>query len=801
MKKFAYRALASAGAMLLIPGMQGLGGLGGVAQAQPEDRMIEEIVVTARKREETLQDVPFAVQALSGDELSQRGANSLEDASNNIAGFTVQNLGPGQSQVAIRGISAGQIVRDQPGVKEQVGVYLDESVISLSLFTPDLDFYDMNRIEVLRGPQGTLYGSGSLSGTVKYVSNQPQMQVAEGAYQLGLSQISDGGFGSSSKGMINLPHGDTMALRLVGYNTEYGGWIDAAQPHENTRKDVNNGSRAGFRAAVKWVPSATIRLTPRIIYQTVNVNGFNREDVFNALANPFTTTRPTVSLGENEQYTQLQEGFSDEFLLADAVLEVDFAHFSLTSISSYTDREVEVLRDASALTLGVLSANRDAFGFDDETANDVIESLDGPLFDNTSVEVITQEIRLAGGNERFDWVGGLFYSDIRRSYGQNLPVTGFEQLTGVETEGQINETDSLFYSAIPYNFEQMALFGELTWWLTPKLSVSAGARFYDFEEERVLNFDGLFANQSIGVPGRTSSDGINPRVLVGYDLTETTQINGQIAQGFRLGGINDPLNTGACNQQDLETFSPFATRFDDEEVTNYEVGVKTGLMGGSATLNASVFHADIENLQVTLDAGTCSSRLVYPVDDARATGVEFEFEAYLGRQFNIAAAGSYVDTEIQQTLTSEGQVIGGVRKGNRFATTPEFQLSLAGTYEFAWNAVWDGYAVLSAQFIGDRFTQLADQEPGAGFTDPSASQIGNAPSMSLFVDPELPAYQIVNLRVGARSGQWELAGFVNNLTNERALQSYDRELGGVARLGYRVNQPLTVGTTLSYFFE
>ena len=131
------------------------------------DNEVQELVVTARKRDEALIDVPFSISAQSEKMLRERGVTNIEELSRSVAGFTVQNLGPGQSQVAIRGISAGQIVRDQPGVKEQVGVYLDESVISLSLFTPDLDLFDLNRVEVLRGPQGTLYGSGSLSGTVQ----------------------------------------------------------------------------------------------------------------------------------------------------------------------------------------------------------------------------------------------------------------------------------------------------------------------------------------------------------------------------------------------------------------------------------------------------------------------------------------------------------------------------------------------------------------------------------------------------------------------------------------------------------
>ncbi|MEC8771300.1 MAG: TonB-dependent receptor plug domain-containing protein, partial [Pseudomonadota bacterium] len=129
------------------------------------------IIVTATKRDSTIQDVPFSINAQTQEDIQKSGANNLEDISRNVAGLSVQNLGPGQSQVLVRGVSAGQIVRDQPGVKEQVGVYLDESVISLSLFTPDLDLFDLNRVETLRGPQGTLFGSGSVGGTIRYITN------------------------------------------------------------------------------------------------------------------------------------------------------------------------------------------------------------------------------------------------------------------------------------------------------------------------------------------------------------------------------------------------------------------------------------------------------------------------------------------------------------------------------------------------------------------------------------------------------------------------------------------------------
>src|SRR5438132_4655798 len=196
------------------------------AEEEKKPKVTEEMVVTARKREETVQDVPISVAAPTESELRDRGADTIEDVAANVAGFSVQNLGPGQSQIAIRGVSSGQIVRDQPGVKEQVGVYLDESVISLSLFTPDIDLFDLSRVEVLRGPQGTLFGSGSESGTVRYITNQPRLGISESVGEFTVESPKGGSVGGSAKFATNIPIGTTTAARIVGYYTRYGGFID-----------------------------------------------------------------------------------------------------------------------------------------------------------------------------------------------------------------------------------------------------------------------------------------------------------------------------------------------------------------------------------------------------------------------------------------------------------------------------------------------------------------------------------------------------------------------------------------------
>ena len=206
-----------------------------------DTQLTEEVTVTATKREQAILDVPFSVAAAAEETLRMRGVDGIEGVAANVPGLTVQNLGPGQSQVAVRGVSAGQIVRDQPGVKEQVGVYLDESVISMSLFTPDLDLFDTRRVEVLRGPQGTLFGSGSLTGTVRYITNPPELNVQKAFAELSVTGVDGGSAGLNGKFGFNAPLGDKAALRVVSYYDRIAGFIDAVRPDLAVRENVNDG--------------------------------------------------------------------------------------------------------------------------------------------------------------------------------------------------------------------------------------------------------------------------------------------------------------------------------------------------------------------------------------------------------------------------------------------------------------------------------------------------------------------------------------------------------------------------------
>ncbi len=668
----------------------------------PSVRGLEEITVTARKRSESLQDVPFSINAQTEGRMRDSGITNIEEIARNVAGFTVQNLGPGQSQVAIRGISAGQIVRDQPGVKEQVGVYLDESVLSLSLFTPDLDLFDLNRVEVLRGPQGTLFGSGSLSGTVRYITNKPNVNETEFAMEAALTSIDSGSEGGNIRAMLNLPLiKGKAAIRAVGYYNHTPGYIDAVQPDLSINKDVNSADRYGGRLALELRPTDTLTITPRVVVQKVDADGFNRVDIYNILGNPFTTTRPAVTLGKREQFTQLEEDFDDSFLLVDNTIEWDIGDVSLTSVTSYTDREVLVVRDATQLSASITFQ---VFGVPEN-----VFTISAPLIDVTDVEMFTQEVRVASnGDGPFQWVLGGFYSDIDRAYDQQLVVPGFEDATGIPTVGVVNPKDVLFFSRIPYNFEQFALFGEASYDVTDALSVTAGLRWFDFKETRELNFDGIFADQTIAQAGKTSSDGVSPRFMISYDINPDIILNAQVSKGFRLGGINDPLNEPLCTGTDRETFGN-RPNFANETLWNYEVGAKTSFMDGRGSFNVAAFYSDIKNLQATLDAGTCSSRIVFNVPKARSMGVEAELFMQVTNELSFGLNGSYTDSELRSTVTSTNEngvtsVVAGIEKGNRLPTVPKFQMSANATFEKPVFENVSGFLTANIQHVGSRFT-------------------------------------------------------------------------------------------------
>jgi iron complex outermembrane receptor protein len=767
------------------------------AAAQAVEGGADDIIVTATKRDASLQDIPFSINAQTAEMIQRSGATTIEDISRSVAGLTVQNLGPGQSQVSIRGVSAGQIVRDQPGVKEQVGIYLDESVVSLSLFTPDIDLFDLNRVETLRGPQGTLFGSGSVGGTIRYITNQPSTDGFSGVVEGNVNLVAEDDFGWHLKGAVNVPLGDKIAARAVGYYTQYGGFIDALGEGGSVDSNVNSGKRYGGRLSVAFMPTEDITLTPRIVYQKVEADGFNRQEVFNLFANPNTTTRPAIQLGDRQQYLLLDEAFSDEFLLADLTASIGFGAVTLTSVTSYVDRDILVSRDASALT-GSVSVD---LGYPDAAV-----LLPSNLRDTTKLEQFTQEVRLSSEYDGpVQWVIGGFYSNVDRTYAQRLPTPGYDAFTdavlGAGTSAAVANgfgPDSPYNADLPYNIKQKALFGEASYEIG-KLTATAGLRWYDFEEVRQFISGGLFANGD-NREDRTQSDGFNPRFLLSYKATDDLTINAQASKGFRLGGVNDPLNVPLCSPSDVAIFGGYQD-YDDETIWNYEAGIRARGPAG-LSFAAAAFYTDIRNLQVTVDAGSCSSRVVFNVPKAHTMGIEAELGFQPFKGFTVSAAGSLIEAEFDSTVVDgSGNVIQGIRDGNRLPTVPEFQLATTATYEREFANGMNGFLSATWQYVGNRFTQPGDQvNTPRSFVSglPFGGATGTAPTV---VDLRLPAYNLVNLSAGVSlTSGTDIQIYATNLFDENPLLSFDRERGGRARLGFNVGQPRTIGVTVRQAF-
>jgi len=807
-----------------------------VASAQQTDQgtqpALQEVVVTAQKREANIEDVPFSVSATSQQQIINSGAQNLIDLARNIASFSVADLGPGQSQMAIRGISSGQVIRDQPGVKEQVGVYLDESPISVALFTPDLELFDLDRFEVLRGPQGTLFGAGSEAGTVRYITHQPDLGRFEAFTDASYENVEYGDRGGMVRGAFNVPLGDTAAARLVLYYLHLPGFIDAIQPGGEAKQDVNDGDRVGARLSFLWKPNDSLSITPRVVYQELTTNGYPRVDLYNILANPYTAVAP-ITIGNLQQYTQQREGLLDQFLLTDLDVAWNFGPATLTSITSYTHRDVRVLRDATQLTGSVTF---DALGIPDQAS----VRLSSPLYDRTGLNVLSQEVRLASnGTQNIDWLIGGFFQHVDRHYGQNLPTPGYDALVGAPSQAFGTPTaDTPFYSDLSYSLKQYAAFGEATWHVTNQWAITAGLRYYKFTEDKNLLFGGAFGFVPQGIPGQTcttgtgppttnpcvpqstpastDSSGTSPRFIVSYKPTDDAQLYAQAARGFRLGGINDPINLTLCTGNDVAIFGHQAS-WKDEKTWDYELGAKTQWLDKRVTFNLDVFYSDIKDLQATTTAGSCSSRIVFNVPTARSAGVEMELFARPNINWDFGVTASYIDAKLTSSVTSTPTpgttvVVGGLADGNRLPTAPKTQAAAYLGYTLPVSNQRDFFANFTVQYVGSSFSQFENEQPGFGnictgcpnAANPYAARLdafgGPLSTNSFTFNPELPSYTIGNLRLGLKTDRWQAAFYVNNLWDETARTALDYERLRTARLGYLTNQPRTYGLYGSYSF-
>ena len=391
-----------------------------------------------------------------------------------------------------------------------------------------------------------------------------------------------------------------------------------------------------------------------------------------------------------------------------------------TYVASYTKRDLLVSRDGSALSgsAGVFpfgaSAGSSPAGptppFELFDSSSGMVSLPSNLRDTTELEQMTHEVRVNSTDDSaFQWQAGVFYSNIKRDYSQRVPTPGHDSYIEnlLDREGSflhdwiaggksLSEMyngfpvqDSPYNSDLTYDLRQIAVFGEATYTLFDRLDLTAGLRWYDWEEDKTFKSGGAFSNLAAQEQKKTvSSNGFTPRFMVNYDVTDRVALNAQASQGFRLGGVNDPLNAPLCGSA-YDTYQGFQ-RFKDETLWNYEVGLKSSYE--KVTLNGSLFYADIDNLGVNVDTDSCSSRVVISVPEAHTMGGELELAVHPTDSLLVSFAGSYVEAEFDSTVpdTVNGGAIEGIKDGNRIPSVPQLAALRSGDVHDAGSLEFEG---------------------------------------------------------------------------------------------------------------
>jgi iron complex outermembrane receptor protein len=721
----------------------------------------EEIVVTAEKRNATVQKTPLSITAIKGTELQQAGITSLNAVAQQVPGVSIKSGGPGQTEFEMRGLnSAG-------GNSPTVGFYLDEVPLTSFAFATagkvviDPDLFDLSRVEVLRGPQGTLYGSGSMGGTIRLITNQPVLNEYHVSTELVGSGTEGGGLNGRGSLMVNLPiYQDKAALRIVvtdNWPTNGGltrGNVLSA-PVSRVDSDVNTEHLESVRASMLLKPIENLTIEPMVMGQSINSGGQTLVD------------NPPGNVEAHYQPFDTAEPITDRFFLAGLTIKYDFDDFQIVSSTSRWTRTLTQAQDGSEVLQDVLGlpsfyVPQGGIGYDPWTERDEVNEL-------------SQEIRVAStGTSRFQWLAGFYYGDVSSKTVQYSVDPAAGNLFGVTT---------LFHETVPQDFNQKSVFGEISYQITPKIKATIGLRYYNFDNTFATSEYGFFGpngdNTASGSSSSASESGINPKFNIAWLPNPDLTIYATASKGFRPGGGNAIIPNGgtaegeACGA-DLQALGKTANpaTYGPDSVWNYELGEKARLLGGILTVNASGYYEEWSRIQrlVTLNCG-----YIY-TDNAGAAevyGAELEVSAHLPSGFEIDLNGGYTHAAYTQD-SLEAAVV----SGERLPDVPLFTTSQTVIYQRPLNDDYRLVARGTNDFIDSR-------------TDDT------------YYINRLPTYDIVSARIGIVAAKgWSGFLFADNLTNKHALlDAINSQVLNIPTLTRdTTNQPRTFGLQLAYQF-
>ncbi|WP_436792299.1 TonB-dependent receptor [Aliiglaciecola lipolytica] len=673
------------------------------------DAEVERVLVTSRKRSEDMNDVPISINVVTDELIDNLGAADFTDLLGVVPSLTSYQNGPGRTRLSIRGVANGGGNDNDTQNQETVGIYMDEIPISMGGMNPEFALFDLKRVEVLRGPQGTLFGAGSMTGTVRLVSNEPDLNEFGGRYEATASSISHGSQNYSVKGLINAPVIENqLAIRASGYYMDNGGYIDNEVTGE---KDLNDGISKGAKISTLYFPTDNLRAELTLLHHNYSDNGYPQD----IDSTPFLT----------RNYTSF-DGFDDEVNIANLTLKYDLEWAELVSSTSYFDRSIINRRSLDLLFESALPP----------------EVTPHELIDFTDSEVWVQELRLASTtDDKLQWTVGAYADKKDVFYENTFPVPGADAILGVPSSAFGAPEDHLYYGFDDLTVETYALFGE-AYYDIGDLSITAGLRYFNWKQNIEFYQSGLFNGESNGdIRPESTTDGVNPKLNVSYRLNDEVLVYAQAAKGFRYGGINGAIPESVCSEElaQVEREGGDTRFFKPDEIWNYEAGIKGVSSDGMFSYNATVFHIDWSDMQ-TSRSFECGFGFRENVGEATSQGIEFELSMKPVNALTLSLGGAYINSTLDADVPNLSAL-----KGDSAPFVPETTFNASADYERALSQNYMGFAYFNVQYTGDRATEF--NEEAANYR-------------------KMDAYTVANLRLGVRFDEFEVSLFANNLFDD-----------------------------------
>jgi iron complex outermembrane recepter protein len=738
------------------------------------DGGLEEIVVTAQRFAATVQNTPISITALSADDLQQAGITNADELARQVPGLSQRYASPGLAEFEARGLASNG------GASPTVGFYLDEVPLSPPALSQsgkvviDPNLYDVDRVEVLRGPQGTLYGSGSMGGTIKIVTNQPKLGTFEASTQV-TGSYTDGGHGNGAvNGMINVPLGQVFALRVVAGDAYRSGWINEvvlnpfpindwtksgllSAPVQSVIPDVNTMRLYGGRVSLLFKPSDDFSVTAMAFTQTLEMGGYDLID-----------SPPGTPYENHYEAFPLTEPINDkaEIFSLTATANLGFAH--LTSASSYFERLSEQVQDASE------SIYATAAGF---TPHPPLVPI--PYYEWDPSHQLSQEVRLASaGDGPLQWVGGAFYSLLTSAWNEQSSDPANTLAPG----GVYFQTNN------PYHVKQWALFADGTYKISDAWRLAAGLRYYSYSsnigEKEWGYFGTTLTEPATFEVTEQSNRGVNPRVNLSYEPTADLNTYLTASKGFRPGGTNQtfppPSQPPYCAAGSPRQFGP-------DGVWNYEVGEKVRLFDNWLQVNSDFYYINWKGVQQSVLL-LCGAEANINAGNGHSYGPEVELNARLSANWSVSANGTYTDAHITHPTALYESLI------------------IAST----------GVSYCGKSFDARCETPILNVPRSSGgltvsYTEPLAEYTLTARLSDVFVGPSvdeayyfgvgIPSYNLVNTRLTLSRDPWSANFFVDNVTNRIPLVSANNtsfQFNVPQLIRYSTLQPRTYGVQLNY---